>query len=261
MSRSESSKLLKSRWLGRKEVRDKVKEEERFVKSMDSLVELARHSITSNLNGSKNFEEYVETQIKKEWNTTNFDKIKNMWGSEKLGVRISLFVDNEFRGSFGSIKSIENVYDDVISHSIKACIEDDRFPPVTWKEFKKLLIEVTLVDDDEIPIEYKDPLELCMILERDREKGVLIRHPKGTFAYHLPDTWDLIPDPAMFLTTLCSNAKLPPSAWRGESRLWPQKVTERKRNLYTGEVIEPEEYTGISIYHLNVRSTVGDGKS
>ena len=96
MSRSESSKLLKSRWLGRKEVRDKVKEEERFVKSMDSLVELARHSITSNLNGSKNFEEYVENQIKKEWNTTNFDKIKNMWGSEKLGVRISLFVDNEF---------------------------------------------------------------------------------------------------------------------------------------------------------------------
>ena len=123
------------------------------------------------------------------------------------------------------------------------------------------MIEVTLIDEEEYPIEYNDPLELCMILEKDKEKGVLVRHPKGKFAYELPDTWDLIPDPAMFLSSLCVNAGLPSASWRGEKRLWPRKITEKKRNLYTGKVVEPEEFSGVSIYHLKVISTVGDGKS
>ncbi len=258
---SKGSELLKKRWLGRKSEQDREQKEKKLVKSMDSLVELARHSILSILNGSESFDEYIKKEVKKEWNKTDFDKIKKTWSDLESGIRITLFVNNEFRGSYGTLKAEKNVYDDTITYAKKASFEDNRFPPLNWKEFKKLLIEVTLIDEEEYPIEYKDPLELCMILEKDKEKGVLVRHPKGKFAYELPDTWDLIPDPAMFLTTICGNAGLPASAWRGEKRLWPQKIKDKKRNLYTGEVIQPETFSGVEIYHLKVISACGNGKS
>ena len=60
------SELLKQRWLGRKDEEDREQKEKKLVKSMDSLVELSRHSILSKLNGSKNFEEYVTSEEKKD---------------------------------------------------------------------------------------------------------------------------------------------------------------------------------------------------
>ena len=116
-----------------------------------------------------------------------------------------------------------------------------------------------LVDKKTYPIEYKDPMELSMILEKNKDKGVLVKKDNKS-SYFLQDTWEQIPDPSMFLSSLCRNAGLQPSAWRGEKRLWPQKHTELKRNLYTGKIIQPEEYSGISIEWLQVKGYQGDGK-
>jgi len=257
---SKGSDLLKTRWLGRKDNKKKEKAKEKILLEMDSLLELSRHSILSKLNNSKDFAEYIKNQEDKEWNKTDFDKLEKEWKDKKMGVRISLFINNELRGCSGLLKSINNVYEDTIKHSIDASFSDNRFPPISWKDFKKIEIEVSLIDEDESLIKYRDPMELCLILDKQKDKGVLIRHPNGRQAYFLPDTWDLIPDPAMLLSSLCNNAGLPPASWRGEKRLWPQKMTEKKRNLYTGKVIQPEEYSGVRVYSLDVETVCGKGK-
>tara|TARA_B100000287_G_C20630010_1_gene779412 strand:- start:68 stop:844 length:777 start_codon:yes stop_codon:yes gene_type:complete len=257
---SKGSDLLKSRWLSRKGNKSEKDKSEKLLLSMDSLLQLSRHSILSKLNGSKSFTEYVEEQKQKEWNDVDFESIEKIWKNEKMGVRVSIFINNELRGCSGLLKSSKNVYEDIIEHSINAGFSDERFPPLTWKDFKRIELEVSLIDEEEVLIEYKDPIELCMILDRQKDSGVLIRHPKGRQAYYLPDTWDLIPDPAMLLSSLCVNAGLPSASWRGEKRLWPRKIKEKKRDLYTGKIIEPEEFSGVSIYSLNVKTTCGKGK-
>ena len=226
------------------------------VSQIEQLAFLARHSILSILNGNKNFDEYLGKEFT---DKKPFQLIEKTWGKQSSGICVSLYVHDEFRGSYVDRNAEGNIYDTIIDFSQKAAFEDNRFPPLNKKEFKSMTIEIMVVDKKSYPIEYKDPMELSMILEKNKDKGVLVKKDNKS-SYFLPDTWEQIPDPSMFLSSLCRNAGLQPSAWRGEKRLWPQKHTELKRNLYTGKIIQPEEYSGISIEWLQVKGYQGDGK-
>ena len=234
---------LKKRFFDKRARKERQEKQQHI--SQESLLVLARHSIQTAINGT-GLDEALLLDIKK------------VWGSINKGVRISIYVGNKFCGSYGELKSNKNVYDDVINFSTKASFEDNRFPPLTTENFKNLDIEIFLIEEAEVPIEYNDPLEFTMLLGKHKDMGLVIRKDKKE-SYYLPDTWDMIPDPSMFISSLCVNAGLPASAWRGEKRLWPQKVTERKRDLYTGKVIEPEEYAGIDILGLDVIRIRGKG--
>ena len=226
------------------------------VSNIEQLAFLARHSILSVLSGVKDFDEYLGKEF---IDKQPFQLIEKTWGNQSSGICISLYVHDEFRGSWLDRSAEGNIYDTILDFSKKAAFEDNRFPPLNKKEFKSMTIEIMLVDKESYPIEYKDPIELTMILERNKDKGVLVTKQNKT-SYFLPDTWEHIPNPAMFLSSLCKNAGLQPSAWRGEKRLWPQKLTDKRRDLYTGKIIEPEEYSGVDIEFLQVKGYQGDGK-
>ena len=245
---------LKERFLANK---SDEKQEQRLQRSRERLLFLSRHSINAGLQGLT-FEEYSDKNFDKK--SSPFNVIKKEWGNVKdKGVRVVLYSKRELQGSYGTLKSTDNVYEDVINFSRISAFNDERFPPITNNGFKSLSISIFLVDDKEELIVYNDPLELTMLLKNTKHKGVLIRKDNKQ-SYFLPDAWDLIPDPGMFLSSLCVNASLPSAAWKGEKRVWPQKIKERKRDLYSGKIIEPEEYSGIDVYQLNVDIINGTGK-
>lgn len=235
------------------------REEIRLIESRDSLLYLARHSILSKYN-NLSFDEYIkETFSEDKIKLAKFNNIKKDWDDMKFGIVVNIHLDGNFRGSSGDIYSNTNVYQDVIEASQNASFNDERFPPLKEKEIKKLKIEIFIINQEQSSYEYKDPIELLMLLKQDNEKVIVVRK-NDKEAYYLPDTWEQIPDAGMFISSLCGKAGLPPSFWRGEKRLWPKKITESKQDLYTGKIIPPEEFTGIDIFSLDVERFSGNGK-
>ena len=244
--------LLKTRWLGRKKVEDDAKYTE------DSLLFLVRHSILAGLGRFKNFENYVKDKYP---NDKRFSKIKKEWsGVKNNGVRVSLYKDGDLRGSVGSIESKSNVYDDIIEYSRKCAFEDERFPKITKKEFSKITFEVFIVEDKKILLEYNDPMELLVILGKSKDMGVMVKKDNKS-SYFLSDTWDVIPEPGLFMSSLCMSAELPASSWRGQKRIWPQKRTELRRDLYTGKIVKPQDWGKLEIFHIPCLRIKGRGNT
>ena len=232
----------------------------KLISSRNSLLFLARHSILSGLN-NLGFEEYVKENfpLQKKQKTTKFDRIKKDWEKQKLGVVINLYYRGNFRGSSGDIHSINNVYDDVIQCAYDTAFNDNRFPALKPKEAGQLKIEVFLVENEDGIIQYNDPIELLLLLKSLKDRVIVVRKGRRE-AYFLPDMWEQIPDEGMVMTSLCGQAGLPSSAWRGEKRLWPKRITESKINLYTGKVIPPEDFAGIDVIEKITHRIKGNGK-
>ena len=232
----------------------------KLITEKNYLLFLARHSITSGVM-NLDFEEYVKENfpLKKKQKTTKFDRIKKVWVKEKLGIIVSIFYRGNLRGSSGTIHSIDNVYDDVIQCAYDSAFNDERFPPLTEKELKSIQIEMYLIDQRDNIIEYNDPITLLSRLKSFQDRVIVVRK-KSKEAYFIPSIWEQIPDGSMFMTTLCTNAGLPSSAWKGEKRLWPKKITESKINLYTGKIIPPSEFAGIDVIQKITHRITGNGK-
>ena len=233
----------------KKDVKKKIKVKKKDVKM---LAWLAKHAILSELPGPwprTTFDEYVGkkfTEIDKE----KLKQLKLDWGSVKQGVRVSVFVRGDIYGNSGSFGGNENVYEDVIECAKIAGFHDNRFPNLKNKDIKWMKIEVSLIGESTL-IEYNDPLELLYYLDDNRGRGVMVRKGKRQ-AYYLSDVWNQIPDPGTFISSLCTEASLPASAWKGEERLWPRKTTTSKRDIYTGNIIEPSGLVELEVYHLEV---------
>ena len=244
------SGLLKSRWLGRKKTRD----EEKFTEQ--SLIFLIRHTILAGLQ-YKYLDEYVQEKYPTD---KRFPKIKKQWSDVKVGIRVSIYKNGNLRGSKGSLESKTNVYDDVLEYTKTAAFKDERFPKINGKEFRYLEFEVTIIENERIPIEYKDPMELLVILGKSKDMGVMVKKDKKS-SYFLSDTWDLIPEPGMFMSSLCLSADLPASSWRGQKRIWPSKRTELRRDLYTGKIVKPSEWGRLEVLHIPCMRIKGRGNT
>ena len=245
--------LLKTRWLGRKKTRDEEKAKVRNLK--DSILFIVRHSILAGLQ-SKSLEDYIKTYP----DNKVFEEIEKTFKKDTRGVRVSLYLNGNLRGSKGSLTSNNNLYDDLVEYSRTAAFNDERFPMLKGREFKGIEFDIFLIEADRIPITYKDPMELLVLLDKQKDMGVMVKR-KTKQSHFLPDTWEQIPDPGMFISSLCTSADLPSSIWRGGTRLWPSKIKERRRDLYTGKIVEPKLNSDIDVYHIPVQRIKGRGKN
>jgi len=131
---------------------------------------------------------------------------------EKRGVFVTLHKKGQLRGCIGSLVGLEPIVEGVRRNAINAAFHDSRFPPVTPDEFDDLRIEVSVLSQPR-PLLYKDSHDLLDKL-RPGVDGVILRGPGGASATFLPQVWDQLPDPQLFLSHLCLKAGLPQSAWQ-----------------------------------------------
>ena len=124
--------------------------------------------------------------------------------------------NNKLRGCIGSLEAYQPLILDVQVHSISAAMEDYRFPPVKFEEVDNLHIEISRLTPP-IPIKYSNPEELPDLL-RAGVDGVIIQDgfKRATF---LPQVWQQLPDPKLFLSQLCSKMGV-------NSKLWQTKILE-----------------------------------
>jgi AmmeMemoRadiSam system protein A len=164
------------------------------------LLELARKTITSVVNGEK------------------MPEVDAAGLSENLRASRACFVtltkNNDLRGCIGSILPEEPLYQAVPSRARAAALEDPRFPPVRSEELKDIQIEISVLT---IPrrLDFKSPDDLVQKLRPNVDGVVLIMGSRQ--ATFLPQVWEQIPDKNDFLNHLAQKAGANASAWQQES--------------------------------------------
>ncbi|RUM39737.1 MAG: AmmeMemoRadiSam system protein A [Desulfobulbus sp.] len=130
----------------------------------------------------------------------------------KRGVFVTLNKHGALRGCIGSLVGQESIINGVRRHALNAAFHDTRFPPVTPDEVPDLRIDISVLTKPR-PLDYRDDQDLLQKL-RPYIDGVILRAPGGAGATFLPQVWEQLPDPQLFLSHLCLKAGLPQTAWR-----------------------------------------------
>ncbi|PIE57806.1 MAG: AMMECR1 domain-containing protein [Desulfobulbus propionicus] len=127
------------------------------------------------------------------------------------GVFVSLYKRAALRGCVGSLRAIEPLLDAVRRHAVNAAFHDHRFQPVVSSEVPSLHIEVSLLSKPR-RLNYTKGYELPSLLTPHQD-GVILRSAAGSSATFLPQVWNKLPQPDLFLNHLCRKNGLEENAW------------------------------------------------
>ncbi|MBB4286474.1 AmmeMemoRadiSam system protein B [Roseospira goensis] len=135
-------------------------------------------------------------------------------------VTLTRAADDRLRGCIGSVEAARPLALDVLAHGYNAGFRDGRFPPVTAEELAGLCVSVSVLTPA-VALPVADRTDLLgrmrpgvdgLIIE-DRVGGQVRR---GLF---LPQVWEQLPDPALFLAHLMRKAGLPETHWSASVRV------------------------------------------
>jgi hypothetical protein len=129
---------------------------------------------------------------------------------------ITLTIDGQLRGCIGSLEARVPLIEDVRAHAIHAAFEDYRFPPVKAEELKKISIEISRLTEPK-PLVYEHPADLPGLLH-PLVDGVILKDGSRRATF-LPQVWEQLPEPRMFLGHLCEKMG-------ASKRLWELKILE-----------------------------------
>lgn len=124
---------------------------------------------------------------------------------------VTLTLDDTLRGCIGALEASHPLAEDVRQHAYAAALHDVRFPPVSTEEVESILIEISVLGLP-TPIEYKSGDDLLSKL-RPGIDGVIIQHQEKRATF-LPQVWERIPTPSVFLSMLCEKAGLHADLWK-----------------------------------------------
>lgn len=124
---------------------------------------------------------------------------------------VTLTIAGQLRGCVGSIEANRPLIQDVRDRAIAAAFGDPRFPSLTAPELEDLKIEVSTLTRPE-PLAYHSPEDLTGKLRQGID-GVILKG-QSRRATFLPQVWEKVPDPGLFLSRLCLKMGLPADAWQ-----------------------------------------------
>jgi len=132
------------------------------------------------------------------------------WLQETAATFVTLKLDGELRGCIGSIEAVRPLAEDVRANARAAAFRDPRFPPVDPDEVLGLEVEVSVLSPRERLAVASEAEALAAL--RPGIDGVLLEYD-GRRATFLPQVWEAIPDPGVFLSQLRLKADLPAGFW------------------------------------------------
>ena len=124
---------------------------------------------------------------------------------------VTLTIEGELRGCIGTLEAYKPLFTDVQDHAVQAALEDYRFPPVSSEELPLISIEISRLTTP-VPLHYDSPADLATLLKPHID-GVILKdgYRRATF---LPQVWEQLPEPGMFLAHLCQKMGTSPDLWR-----------------------------------------------
>ncbi len=124
---------------------------------------------------------------------------------------VTLTINGRLRGCIGTLEAYQPLAKDVQEHAVAAALQDPRFPMVRPVELPKIQIEISVLSP-RVPLQFDDPKDLLEKI-RPNVDGVVLQDGlrKATF---LPQVWEKLPDPELFLSHLCRKMGSSADLWR-----------------------------------------------
>lgn len=123
---------------------------------------------------------------------------------------VTLTQGDRLRGCIGSLEPYRPLAQDTYANALAAAFHDPRFPPLQLEEWPQTDVEVSVLSPPE-SLPYASVDELIRMLTP--EMGLVLEHPQGRATY-LPQVWEQLPDPELFLASLARKAGLSPAVYR-----------------------------------------------
>ena len=142
---------------------------------------------------------------------------------DKGATFVTLTQRGQLRGCIGSLEAWRPLRDDVEDNARNAAFRDPRFAPLESDELPLTRVEVSLLTPAE-PMTFSSEADALAQL-RPNVDGVIFTagHHRSTF---LPQVWEQLPDPVVFMAHLKQKSGLPAAYWGPDVRL--QRYTVRK---------------------------------
>jgi AmmeMemoRadiSam system protein A len=143
------------------------------------------------------------------------------WLAEPGAAFVTLTIAGELRGCIGSLEAWRSLHDDVTANARAAAFRDPRFAPVSPEEMARVSIEVSVLSAPE-PVPFASEAAALAAL-RPGVDGVIFA-ASGRRATFLPQVWEQLPEPALFLAHLKRKAGLASGYWGSDVELWRYTV-------------------------------------
>lgn len=146
---------------------------------------------------------------------------EHSWLNDPAATFITLKKNGELRGCIGSLKAYRSLLNDLQDNAIAAAFRDPRFPPLVEAELPEVHIEVSVLTDPEL-LTFSDEADALSQLKPDVD-GIIFKCGgyKSTF---LPQVWEQLPTPELFMAHLKQKAGLAPSFWSDDVLLYRYRV-------------------------------------
>jgi len=129
----------------------------------------------------------------------------------EYGTFVTLKIKGALRGCIGNLLPSGSVAEGVQRNAISAAFHDGRFSPLTATELEQVEIDISVLSQPQL-LEYEDGADLIGKL-RPGIDGVILQLG-GAGATFLPQVWEQLPAPELFLGHLCRKAGLVDTAWK-----------------------------------------------
>ena len=129
---------------------------------------------------------------------------------ENAACFVTLHKQGDLRGCIGSLEAHRPLLEDVVYNAFASAFRDHRFSPVSEAELPDLHIEISILTPQQL-MDVHSEEELLKAL-RPNIDGLVIRdgHHSATF---LPQVWEQLPEPELFLKHLKQKAGLAGNHW------------------------------------------------
>lgn len=143
------------------------------------------------------------------------------WLKSPAATFITLKQDGKLRGCIGSLTARYPLMDDLHNNATAAAFHDPRFAPLSEDELERTQIEVSLLSEPE-PIRFSGEQDALSQLRPDID-GIIFECAghKSTF---LPQVWEQLPTPELFMAHLKQKAGLSPTFWSSDVLLYRYSV-------------------------------------
>ncbi len=186
----------------RKQMDQETPKMKKFSKQLGKwLLTVARNTIAAELN------EGCPTSLKQ----PAVSKADLLFLKKKMGVFVTLYLHGQLRGCIGTLEPVLSLEGEVVENAHHAAFQDPRFSPLTPQEFLGIDIEISVLTPPEV-LNYTSPSDL----KKKLLPGIhgVILEKQGAKATFLPQVWDQLEEPEVFLEHLCRKAGLSSHAWK-----------------------------------------------
>ena len=150
---------------------------------------------------------------------------------EKTGATfVTLTEKGQLRGCIGTLKAYRSLATDLLENAANAALRDPRFSPLAAAALPGVAVEVSLLSTPQ-PFPYRNAEALLQQL-KPGVHGVILSQ-SGHRATFLPQVWEQLPDPRIFLQRLCQKAGLDADCWQAHPDIQVYTVEKQREEKRT----------------------------